>query len=173
MLTFQIKNASLFDVNKGITILDNEDQTIAEILKTSVPGNEKGKTFILKQNGKEAVLGIKKGRLFFATYRFQIDGEEFTFKDNPINSILYFCVDGIINGQKLRFEENWKEEIDVIIDGQKVAFIKPRLSLEATILMDKETISNSLLFSLTCLMYFMFKIYKDESDVVESIIDEF
>lgn len=173
MLIFQIKDVSLFDAKKSISIVDNEGNTIADILKTSVPENEKDNTFFLKQNNKEAVLGIKKGRVLFATYRFQIDGEEFTFKDNTINSILYFCVDGMIHGKKLRFEENWNEEIDVKLAGKKVALIKPKpLSLGATILIDEEISHNLQLFSLTCLMYFMFKVYKKETDVIESIIDE-
>lgn len=59
------------------------------------------------------------------------------------------------------------------LDGQKVALIKPNtLSLEATIFMEEEASHHFLLFSLTCLMYFMVIIYKDESKIIERLIDE-
>ncbi|WP_230191151.1 hypothetical protein [Paenibacillus sp. CECT 9249] len=141
-------------------------------MKVSNSGNEAGKTFVLERNGDQAVLGIQKGRLVFANYRFQIDGEEFILKDNAVNSLLYFCVDGTAFGKKLRIEENWDEEIEVKVDGRKAALMKPNtISLEATIVMDEEVAGDWMLFSLTCLMYFMFMIYKDETDIIESIFD--
>ncbi|MDY0404489.1 hypothetical protein P5G51_002865 [Virgibacillus sp. 179-BFC.A HS] len=173
MVTFKIKDVLLLNEKKSVTVLNNEDHVIAEVKKLSFSGNEKGKTFVLEQNGEQTILGIKKGRLIFATYRFQINGEEFILKDNPVNSIFYFCIDGMIHGKKLRIEEKWKKEIGLKIDGNEVALIKPEsLGFGATILMNEETSRHSDLFSLTCLMYFMYKIYKDETEIIENMIGE-
>ena len=173
LVTFKIKDVLLFNEKKSVNVLNNDDHVIAEVKKLSFSGNEKGKTFVLEQNGEQSILGIKKGRLIFATYRFQINDEEFILKDNPVNSILYFCVNGVIHGKKLRIEENWNKEIELKVDGQKVALIKPKsLALEATVLMNEEALHHSQLFSLTCLMYFMYKIYKDETEIIENMIGE-
>ncbi|UNK15900.1 hypothetical protein MNQ98_15175 [Paenibacillus sp. N3/727] len=173
MVTFKIKDVLFFNEKKNVNVLDSEDRIIAKVMKASNSENENGKTFVLERNGEQTVLGIKKGRLIFADYRFLINGEEYILKDNKINSLLYFCVDGMALGKKLRIEENWNKEIEVKVDGQKVALIKPNTSsLEATVVMEEEASRQVLLFSLTCLIYFMFMIYKNESKIIESIIDE-
>lgn len=151
----------------------NGQTIIAKVMRASNSGNEAGKIFAVEQNGEHATLGIKKRRLFFADYRFHMNTKEFILKDNPINSLLYFCVDGTVLGKKLRIEENWDKEIEVKLDRRKVALIKPNtLSLEATIFMEEEASRHFLLFSLTCLMYVMFIIYKDESKIIERLMDE-
>ncbi|MGG4442784.1 hypothetical protein [Brevibacillus fortis] len=57
-------------------VFDSENNIIAKVMKASNSGNEVGKTFALELNGELAALGIKKGRLFLADYRFQMNGEE-------------------------------------------------------------------------------------------------
>ncbi|BFH62700.1 hypothetical protein [Paenibacillus azoreducens] len=172
MVTFKIQDMFIFNEKKYVNVLDDEDHVIAEVMKTSISGNEKGNTFVLKRNGEQTALGIKEGRLIFASYRFQINGEEFILKDNTVNSILYFCVDGMLHGKKLRFEENWDHKIEVKVDGKKVALIEPNaFSFGATFFMDEKASRDLLLFSLTCMMYFMFKIYKDETEIIESMFD--
>src|SRR5699024_66 len=137
---------------------------IADIFKVSYPGKEKGSSFVLRKNREEIYLGIEKGRLLFATYHVDFNGKTWILKDNMIRSTVYFCVDGEIHDKKIRFEENWKKEVDIN---------KPHLySLEATISMKTEESRDPLLFAVTCLMYFMFKIYQDEVEVIESILDE-
>lgn len=173
MLSFKIKDVLILNDKKSVTVLDGQDHKIGEIKKTTVPGNEKDTTFVFEQEGVKATLGIKKGRLLFATYRFQINGEEFQLKDNTLNSVLYFCVSGTIHGKKLRIEENWDQEIEVRVDGKKVALVKPKSFLGADLLIDAEASRHGLLFSLTCLMYFMLKIYRKESEFIEDIIEEF
>lgn len=173
LATFKIQDVFLSNENKHVKVLDDEDRVIAEIMKAPILGYEKGNSFVLKRNGEQTVLGIKKGRLVFASYRFQINSEEFILKDNTINSLLYFCVDGVVHGKKLRIEENWDHKLEVKVDGQKVALIEPNaFSLGATILMDEEASRDLLLFSLSCMMYFMYKIYKDETKIIESMFDE-
>lgn len=106
MLSFKIKDVLILNDKKSVTVLDEQERIIGEIKKTTVPGNEKGTTFVFEQEGVRATLGIKKGRLLFATYRFQLNGEEFQLKDNTLNSVLYFCVSGTIHGKKWRIGEN-------------------------------------------------------------------
>jgi len=173
VISFQLKTV-IQNINKRkIYILDEKDNEIAEIFKVSHPGKEKGSSFVLCRNGEKIYLGIEKGRFLFATYHVDLNGETWVLKDNMIRSTVYFCVDGEIHDKKIRFEENWKKEVDVKLDGEKIATIKPHsYSLEATISMKTEVSQDSLLFAVTCLMYFMFKIYQDEVEVIESILDE-
>ncbi|PAD93757.1 hypothetical protein [Shouchella clausii] len=172
MLSFKIKDVLILNDKKSVTVLDEQERIIGEIKKTTVPGNEKGTTFVFEQEGVRATLGIKKGRLLFATYRFQLNGEEFQLKDNTLNSVLYFCVSGNIHGKKWRIEENWDQELDVSVDSKKVALIKPNSFLGADLLIDAEASRHLLPFSLTCLMYFMLKIYQEETEFIEDIIEE-
>lgn len=111
--------------------------------------------------------------MLFAAYRFQLNGEEFQLKDNKLNSVLYFCVSGTIHGKIWRIEENWDQEIEVSVDGKKVALIKPKSFLGADLLIDAEASRHPLLFSLTCLMYFMLKIYREETEFIEDVMEEF
>lgn len=173
MKSFQLKSV-MQNINKRkIYILDEKDNKIADIFKVSYPGKEKGSSFVLRKNREEIYLGTEKGRLLFATYHVDFNGKTWILKDNMIRSTVYFCVDGELHDKKIRFEENWKKEVDVKLDGEKVAIIKPHLySLEATISMKTEESRDPLLFAVTCLMYFMFKIYQDEVEVIESILDE-
>ncbi|PAF15519.1 MAG: PRC domain-containing protein [Shouchella clausii] len=173
MLSFKIKDVLILHDKKSVTVLDEQDRIVGEIKKTTVPGNEKGTTFVFEQEGVKATLGIKKGRLLFATYRFQVNGEEFQLKDNTLNSMLYFCVSGTIDGKKWRIDENWDQELDVSVDGKKVALIKPHSFLGADLLIDAEASRHPLLFSLTCLMYFMLKIYREETEFIEDVMEEF
>lgn len=173
MISFQIKSVPLFNTKKTIHILNDTNQTVAEIVKTTNSEHERGTTFTFKQNEKEACLGIKKGRILFATYNFEANGEPFTFKDNPMQSILSFSVSGKLQHEKITFRENWNEEIEVNLDKQHVATIQPHsLSLDATVLIDETHANHFTLFSLTCFMYLMYIIYKDETDTIETIIDE-
>ncbi len=173
MLSFKIKDVLILHDKKSVTVLDEQDRIVGEIKKTTVPGNEKGTTFVFEQEGVRARLGIKKGRLLFAAYRFQLNGEEFQLKDNKLNSVLYFCVSGTIHGKIWQIEENWDQEIEVSVDGKKVALIKPKSFLGADLLIDAEASRHPLLFSLTCLMYFMLKIYREETEFIEDVMEEF
>lgn len=55
---------------------------------------------------------------------------------------------------------------------KKVALIKPKSFLGADLLVDAEASRHALLFSLSCLMYFMVKIYRKETEFIEDIIEE-
>lgn len=98
---------------KKMFVVDDKQENIAEISKVTHPENERGTSFILRQNSMETHLGIKKGRLLFATYHIEMDEERWTLKDNAFRSIIHFCVEGEINGNKIRFEKNWQKEVDV------------------------------------------------------------
>src|SRR5699024_9394249 len=133
----------------------------ADIFKVFYPGKEEGSSFGLRKDREEIYLGIEKGRLLFATYHVDFNGTTWILKDNTIRSTVSFCVDGEIHDKKIRCKENWKKEVHVKLDGEKVAIIKPHLySLEAMISMKTEESRDPLLFAVTCLMYFMFKIYQ-------------
>src|SRR5699024_10283488 len=50
---------------------------------------------------------VESKNILTATYIVESSKEHFTLKDKPGNSLLYFCVEGIINEQTVRIEENW------------------------------------------------------------------
>ena len=77
-------------------------------------------------------------------------------KDKPGNSLLYFCVVGNIDGQDIRIEENWSNEIEVKIDQIHIATIKTNeFTFKTTIFIEDNIYESSLLFAVIILMYFI------------------
>src|SRR5699024_12051989 len=66
--------------------------------------------------------GIKN--ILTATHIVESSKEHFTLKDKPGNSLLYFCVEGIINEQTVRIEENWDKELEIKVNNEHVALVK-------------------------------------------------
>lgn len=175
MKRYQFKDVLYMKKGKVLTVENEEKESIGFIEKADIPECEKGHVFSFTANdGATVVMGIKKRGIknfLVATYVIRAEEKSYTLKDKAGNSLLYFCVQGDIDGRNIRFEENWSKEIEVKIDQTHRATIKlDDFSCKTIILVEDNICESSLLFGVTVLMYFMYKIYKDESEFVESIL---
>lgn len=160
---------------RTLTVENEEKESIGVIKKADISGCEKGHVFSFTANdGTPVVMGIKKRsikNLLVATYVIRTERNTYTLKDKAGNSLLYFCVEGEIDGKNIRIEENWSKEIEVKVDQTHIATIKPDdYSFKAIILVEDNIFVSSTLFAVTVLLYFMYKIYKNESEFIESIL---
>ncbi|MTD32000.1 hypothetical protein [Planomicrobium sp. YIM 101495] len=171
-MTYQLKQR-LWNGTKAIEITDDEGTTVATVQRVDVPGNEKRHSFRFDMNGEHATLGIKRGRLLFATYRLLWGGDEFILKDHPANSILYFCVTGKMHEHPVELLETWTKGIEVKFAGRKVATVETGGAvLRASIQIEGKSDDSFLPLALAVLGYFMYKIYSDESELLEEILGE-
>src|SRR5699024_1719851 len=109
-----------------------------------------------------------------ATYIVESSKEHFTLKDKPGNSLLYFCVEGIINEQTVRIEENWYKELEIKVNNEHVALVKQHeWTLKTNIQIDDSIKESSILFSVIIFSLFFYKIYNDETNFIENILGEF
>lgn len=169
-------NEFLF-MNKGkVLSLENEDnKTVGSIEKTDISGCEKGHSFSLTLNdGTTTMIGIKKRGIknfLTATYVIKTEDTTYMLKDKAGDNLLYFCILGEIDGKSIRIEENWQNEIEVKIERLHIATIKKdEFSLKSFILIEDDFAESSTFFAITVLMYFMHKIYKNESSFIESLL---
>lgn len=172
---YQFNDVLYMKKGKTLTVEDEEKERIGIIEKADITGCEKGHVFSFTDNGGGTVLmGIKKRGIknfLHATYVIKTERKTYTLRDKVGNSLLYFCVEGDIDGQNIRIEENWGGEIEVKVDQTHIATIKANeLTFKTTILMEYNIDESSIFFAITVLMYFMFKIYKNESELIESIL---
>lgn len=154
---------------------NREKESVGTIEKADITGCEKRSVVsFTAHKGSEIKIGIKKRNiknLLVATYIIETEEKTYFLKDKPGNSLLYFCVVGKIDEQDIRIEENWSSEIEVKIDQIHIATIKANeFTLKTTILTEDNIYESTLLFAVTILMYFMYKIYKNESEFVENIL---
>lgn len=146
----------------AIQVENREKESIGTIEKADILGCEKGNVVsFTAHKGSTIKIGIKKRNiknLLVATYVIKTEEKTYFLKDKPGNSLLYFCVVGNIEGQDIRIEENWNNEIEVKIDRVHMATIKASEStFKTTILTEDNIYESSVLFSVTILMYFMYK----------------
>lgn len=113
---------------KVVTVENEKKESIGIIEKANISGCEKGHVFSFTDNdGVTGRMGIKKRvikNFLVATYVIKTEGKTYFLKDKAGNSLLYFCVEGDIEGQNIRIEENWSKEIEVRIDQIHIATIK-------------------------------------------------
>lgn len=175
MKTFRFKDVWYLRKEKELLLENEHEQPIGVIKRTDIPGCENTSSFSFTIDGNESTeMGIKKRGIknfLVATYIIITQDETLTFKDTVGNNLLYFSVDGELHGQKIHVVENWSEEIEVKVDGSRIAIIKPNdLTYSTTIAIDDTIDESSVLFAITILMYFMYKIYKNESWLIENVL---
>lgn len=79
---------------------------------------------------------------------------------------------GEVENHQILIEGNWAGDLEIKFNHNKVAKIKvASLSLKTTFQFEDTVEENSPLFALTILMYFMFKIYKDENNWIEGLLE--
>lgn len=161
---------------RALTVDNEEKETVGIIEKEDIAGCEKGHVFSFTANdGAKIVMGIKKRGIkdfLVAKYVVKMAEETYMLKDKVGNNLLYFCVEGNIEGENIRVEENWSREIEVKVSKTHIATIKPSndLSFKTIILIGTHIHEKSIYFAISVLMYFMYKIYKNESDFIENIL---
>ncbi|ELK48974.1 hypothetical protein M662_17665 [Bacillus sp. SB49] len=157
---------------RGICVSNDCGEVIGEIYKTSKRGLEKENNFLFSFRSQEVSFGIQKGRILFAAYRYSISGMEFIFKDNPLKSLLYFCVEGEVRGDAVKLEENWNKEIEVKTKKKELAVIRPfTWKTGADLSVSEDVTEDSFLFPLIVLTYFLYKVYKDETAFIDGLIE--
>lgn len=175
MKQYQFKDALYMSKRKIITVENEEKERIGIIKKAHISGCEEGHVFsFTADDGVPVVMGIKKRGIknfLVATYVIKMKEKTHALKDKAGNSLLYFCVEGDIDGQNIRIEENWSEEIEIKIDQTHIAILKANdLTFKTSILIEDNISESSIFFAIAVLMYFMYKIYKNESEFIESIL---
>lgn len=175
MKAYQFTDVLYMREKKVIKVENKDKETIAVIKKAFIPDCEKNTTVsFTKVGGTEVRVGIKKRTLknfISSSYIIESDTQTYRLKDKPWNSLLYFCAEGDISGDKLLIEENWSGELEVKVNGLHSARIKTNeLTLRTSLFIEDSVPESSLLFSIIVLMYFMYKIYKQESEFIEEIL---
>jgi|SRR5690625_728113 len=175
MRQYQFNDVLYMKKKNVIQVENGEKESVGIIEKADISGCEKSSVVsFTAHNESEIKIGIKKRKiknLLVATYIIETEEGTYLLKDKPGNSLLYFCVVGNIEGQDIRIEENWSNELEVKIDKIHIATIKANeFTFKTTILIDDNIYESSLLFAVIILMYFMYKIYKSESEFIENIL---
>ena len=175
MKQYQFNDVIYMKKKNAIQLENEEKESVGTIQKADISGCEKKSVVSFAAHKESEIkLGIKKRNiknLLVATYIIETEEKTYFLKDKPGNSLFYFCVIGNIDEQDIRIEENWSNEIEVKIDQIHIATIKANeFTLKTTILIEDNIYESSLLFAVTILMYFMYKIYKNESEFVENIL---
>jgi len=174
MKKYQFKDVLFMRKKSIITVEDEQQSPVGSIKLTKLSGCEQRHSFSFTIGENEVVkMGIKKRgitNLLVATYILYINGKKYILKDKVGNNLLYFCVDGQIEEENIRVEENWRGDMEVKVDGRQVAIVKgDKWSGETKVHINADD-DSPLLLAITILMYFMYKIYNDEADFIENLI---
>jgi len=176
MNKYHFKNKVLKSKGKVMVVENVHKDSIGYIKKTDLIDCERGSVFSYTvHNGGTFVMGIKKRgfkNILTPTYLIQTNEKSYTLKDKAWNNLLYFCVTGRMNGYGISIEETWSGDLEVTLDQEQIAIIQTNNLRMNTILIKKDISETSIFFATIILMYFMYKIYKDEADFVEDLLFE-
>ncbi|WYP26503.1 hypothetical protein NSQ54_19600 [Alkalihalobacillus sp. FSL W8-0930] len=163
-------------IRKGHEFLvqDSDGIELADIRVLKADAFEKGHAFIYTQHSDDQSMhvGIKKGRLLFAQYDYQVRDHSYSLQDHKGKSLIYYAVSGIVDGKMIYIEEDWDGGLELKVDKEKIAKLNPfpvRKGAELTFISGKE---QDVYLPLLTLFYFMFQIYKKEVAFVEDLIEE-
>src|SRR5690625_3982359 len=175
MSKYYFKDALFMNKKKVLSVVNDMKECVGYIKKAEMDKCEKGHTFSYSINDDQTVrMGIQKRgikSLFVPTYLIDMEDKKYTLKDQPVKNLLYFCVEGEIDGQIIKIEEKWSGDIEVKVDDDQIAtIILNELTFKTTIHIVNHIKETSILFAITILMYFMFKIYKDESEFIKELL---
>ncbi|WP_088810144.1 MULTISPECIES: hypothetical protein [Listeria] len=179
MATFTLLDKVIFENASNMELKDENGKIVALIKKEVHSDREKDNSYIYTAPDGTMIgqihrknTGIK--RFILAEYEFYYEGKRFELKDKVGNSMLYFSVIAEFLDQKILIEENLNEDVDLHANDKLLATILTGDSFfTISFSFDDNVDTHSHLFVLLVLMYFMLKIYKDETGVVDDIIDIF
>ncbi|GAA0372378.1 hypothetical protein [Bacillus horti] len=165
---------SMIKKEQQFHIYNSDGVKLAEVRKLHAEHYEKDHAFVYKSRNDDRFvhLGVKKGRLLFAQYLLQFDHESYLFQDHKAKTLLYYAVSGSIKGKPIYLEENWDGHIELKEDGDKVAILKPYLIRSGADIEILQEADNELYLPILTLFYFMYQIYKKESDFIDDLIEE-
>src|SRR5690625_3171123 len=177
MRKFYFRDVLFMNKKKVLAVENDMNEHVGYVKKVDMDKCEKGHAFSYSTKAKDdetVRMGMQKRgikNLFVPTYLIDIDDKKYTLKDKPVKNLLYFCVEGEIDGQIIKIEENWSGHIEVRVDDVKIAtIILNELTFKTSIQLVNNIKETSILFAITILMYFMFKIYKDESEFIQELL---
>ncbi|BAC14910.1 hypothetical protein [Oceanobacillus iheyensis HTE831] len=164
-----------FFSNKGIHLVDENEKIIGEVTGIRKEGYERKNVFNFKPvEGSSTIVGIKKRswkNVIQPSYGVIHAEHTYTLKDKLGDNLLYFCVTGVIENDDIFIEENWKEDIIVKVNKQKVAVIRPaKFSGKSVFKIDEQISPDHRLFGLIILMVFMYQIYNKEAAVIMDLL---
>jgi len=175
MKPYHLNDVFLTIGDQAITVENEAKKNIGSIRQAIMPACEKGHAFsFTSQDDFSVMMGIKKRGIrnfLVATYFVQFNEKNYVLKDKIGNHLFYFCVTGNIEDKEIKVAENWSGDVEVMIDRTRIAIIKPGDIISKAILYMKDDIhESSPYFGISILMYFMYKIYKNESDFIEELL---
>lgn len=158
--------------------MNEHGEHVGSLTRVEQPPFEKSHAFrftpvAIKQ---DIIVGIRKSglkRLLQTEYEVVTVDATDRLAEKIGNNVFYFCVTGEVEGQTLLIEENWGGNLEVKVNRRKLAYIQQKPNDFTTLFqIDEEIDSTSSLFGVIVLFSFMFRIYKKESDFIESIITD-
>lgn len=175
MKPYYLKDVLFMQKEKALIVENDKSDRIGYIKMIDMDNCEERHSFSFTTDKDHTVMmGIKKRNItnfFVATYLIRTKKKDYILKDRVGNNFLYFCVNGNINNQSIRIEENWSGNIEIKVDNLHIATLKTNeFSIKTTILIKNDIDEKSILFAVTILMYFMYKIYKNESELIENLL---
>lgn len=176
MRLYKLQDGIYFSKDKRLSLKNEKNQEVGFIRREDISGYEKKHVFSYTSFDEQSkvIVGIKKSgftRLIMAKYGVITKEHEYELKDRLGNNILYFCVTGVLDNKEILIEENWERDIEIKVEKEIVAYIRKKKSdLLAFFQFEDQTEENSLLFSVTILMYFMIKIYNQETEFIQGVV---
>lgn len=176
MRLYKLEDVIYFSKDTRLLLKNEKDKVIGSIRRETISGYEDKHVFSYTSNDEQSkvIVGIKKiglRRLIMAKYGVITKEKEYELKDKLGNNLLYFCVTGELENKKIVIEENWDHDIEIKVEKETVAYIRKKKSdLFAYFQFGDQIKENSLLFSITILMFFMLKIYNRETEFIQDII---
>ncbi|MEK4566899.1 hypothetical protein MKX54_19655 [Alkalihalobacillus sp. FSL R5-0424] len=112
-------------IRKGHEFLvqDSDGIELADIRVLKADAFEKGHAFIYTQHSDDQSMhvGIKKGRLLFAQYDYQVGDHSYSLQDHKGKSLIYYAVSGIVDGKMIYIEEDWDGGLELKVDKERIA----------------------------------------------------
>ncbi|NGZ75286.1 hypothetical protein [Saccharibacillus alkalitolerans] len=176
MKSYDFRDTIHWGSERRLRVDNAAGEQVGLIGRGSLEGCERKNTFAYwPEGGREPyLLGIRKRGitdLLAVSYALTGPGSAGSFRDKSGNSLLYFCVTGMLDGVEVRIEENWDEELEIKTAGRLTALIKQEgFSLRTALQIDEAAEENSSLFALSLMAVFMFNVYKKESAFIEELL---
>ncbi|HLR07718.1 MAG TPA: hypothetical protein VK136_00425 [Bacillota bacterium] len=128
MRKYYFKDVLFMNKKKTLVVENDMKECVGYIKKADMVKCEKGHAFSFSINDDRSIqMGIQKRRikdLLVPTYMIHMEDRQYNLRDKPIKNLLYFCVEGDIDGQSIKIEENWNGHIEVRADDTHIATIK-------------------------------------------------